>query len=55
MARVNPPLRTTRDVAAVLAGLKDGTIDCIVTDHAPHSEEEKARGLEQGPSRYGGP
>lgn len=50
MARVNPPLRTTRDVAAVLAGLKDGTIDCIVTDHAPHSEEEKARGLEQAPS-----
>lgn len=50
MARVNPPLRTTRDVAAILAGLKDGTIDCIVTDHAPHSEEEKARGLEQAPS-----
>ena len=50
MARVNPPLRTTRDVAAVLAGLKDGTIDCIVTDHAPHSAEEKARGLEQAPS-----
>ena len=34
----------------MLAGLKDGTIDCIVTDHAPHSEEEKARGLEQAPS-----
>lgn len=50
MARVNPPLRTTRDVAAVLAGVKDGTIDCIVTDHAPHSEEEKARGLEKAPS-----
>ena len=37
MARVNPPLRTSRDVAAVLAGVKDGTIDCIVTDHAPHT------------------
>jgi len=50
MARVNPPLRSTRDVAAILAGVKDGTIDCIVTDHAPHSEEEKARGLEKAPS-----
>ena len=49
-ARVNPPLRTTADVAAITAGLKDGTIDCIVTDHAPHSAEEKARGLEQAPS-----
>lgn len=50
MARVNPPLRTSRDVAAVLAGVKDGTIDCIVTDHAPHTAEEKARGLEKAPS-----
>lgn len=49
-ARVNPPLRTTADVAAIAAGLKDGTIDCIVTDHAPHSAEEKARGLEKAPS-----
>lgn len=50
MARVNPPLRTSRDMAAVLAGVKDGTIDCIVTDHAPHTAEEKARGLEKAPS-----
>ncbi len=50
MARMNPPLRTSRDVEQVLAGLKDGTIDCIATDHAPHSEEEKARGLENAPS-----
>ena len=50
MARVNPPLRTSRDVAAVLAGVKDGTIDCIVTDHAPHTAEENARGLEKAPS-----
>ena len=40
----------SRDVAAVLAGVKDGTIDCIVTDHAPHTAEEKARGLEKAPS-----
>jgi len=40
-ARVNPPLRTKRDVEAIKRGLKDGTIDCIATDHAPHSIEEK--------------
>ncbi len=40
--KVNPPLRTAADVAAVKEGLKDGTIDCIATDHAPHSELEKA-------------
>ncbi len=39
--KVNPPLRTQKDVNAVIKGLKDGTIDCIVTDHAPHSTEEK--------------
>ncbi|RKY34129.1 MAG: dihydroorotase [Candidatus Omnitrophota bacterium] len=39
--KINPPLRTKADIAAVKQGLKDGTIDCIVTDHAPHSEEEK--------------
>ena len=50
MARVNPPLRTSNDVDAILAAVKDGTIDCIVTDHAPHSAEEKARPLEQAPS-----
>jgi len=40
-AKVNPPLRTRKDVAAIKRGLKDGTIDCIATDHAPHSVEEK--------------
>ncbi|MDH4222530.1 MAG: dihydroorotase [candidate division Zixibacteria bacterium] len=40
-AKVNPPLRTKRDVEALKKGLKDGTIDCIATDHAPHSIEEK--------------
>lgn len=40
--RMNPPLRTEEDRAAILAGLSDGTIDCIVTDHAPHTPEEKA-------------
>ncbi len=50
MARVNPPLRREEDVDGILAGLKDGTIDCIVTDHAPHSAQEKARPLEDAPS-----
>jgi dihydroorotase len=40
-AKVNPPLRTDRDVAAVKAALKDGTLDCIVTDHAPHHVDQK--------------
>jgi dihydroorotase len=40
-AKVNPPLRTQKDVEAIKRGLKDGTIDCIATDHAPHSIEEK--------------
>ncbi len=40
-AKVNPPLRTKKDVEAVKKGLKDGTIDCIATDHAPHAVEEK--------------
>ncbi len=54
MARVNPPLRTQRDVEAVIEGLTDGTIDAIVTDHAPHSAEEKARPLEKAPSGISG-
>lgn len=40
-AKMNPPLREAEDVEAIIEGLKDGTIDAIVTDHAPHSEEEK--------------
>ena len=50
MARVNPPLRTRNDVAGIVAGLRDGTIDVIATDHAPHSAEEKARPLTEAPS-----
>ena len=40
-AKVNPPLRTTADVDACVAGLRDGTIDCIATDHAPHAIQDK--------------
>ncbi|MDE5764219.1 MAG: dihydroorotase [Ruminococcus sp.] len=40
--RMNPPLRTDKDVRAIIDGIKDGTIDCIITDHAPHAPEEKA-------------
>lgn len=49
-ARMNPPVRTEEDRLAVIAGLQDGTIDMIVTDHAPHSAEEKARPMESAPS-----
>jgi len=47
--KMNPPLRTPRDVKAVLEALEDGTIDMIVTDHAPHSAEEKAKGVDLAP------
>ncbi len=40
--RMNPPLRTPEDVRAIIEAIKDGTIDCIITDHAPHTAEEKA-------------
>ena len=43
---MNPPLRSAEDREALIEGLADGTIDAIATDHAPHSAEEKARGLE---------
>ena len=46
-AKVNPPLRTERDVEAVVQGLKDGVIDCIATDHAPHTQSDKAFGFEE--------
>ena len=39
---MNPPLRTPEDVRAIIDAVKDGTIDCIITDHAPHAAEEKA-------------
>ena len=45
--KMNPPLRSVRDREALLEGICDGTIDMIATDHAPHSAEEKARGLEK--------
>ncbi|HUV43702.1 MAG TPA: dihydroorotase [Dehalococcoidales bacterium] len=53
-ARVNPPLRTEQDIAALIEGLVDDTIDAIATDHAPHTEAEKNRGLEQAPSGISG-
>lgn len=40
-AKVNPPLRTEEDRLAIIQGLKDGSLDCIITDHAPHHEDEK--------------
>ena len=43
--KMNPPLRSKEDRAALIEGIKDGTIDMIATDHAPHSAEEKAKGL----------
>ena len=49
-AKMNPPLRTEEDRQAVILGLKDGTIDIIATDHAPHSQEEKARPFTEAPS-----
>ena len=52
--KVNPPLRGQKDVDAVLAGLKDGTIDAIVTDHSPHAQEEKDREYALAPSGFPG-
>ncbi len=46
---MNPPLRTQRDVDAVIAGLRDGAIDTLSTDHAPHAPEKKAREIDQAP------
>ncbi len=45
--KMNPPIRSAADREALIEGLIDGTIDCIATDHAPHSAEEKSRGLEK--------
>ncbi|MGI5947187.1 MAG: dihydroorotase [Lachnospiraceae bacterium] len=50
LAKMNPPLRTKADRDALIEGLKDGTIDMIATDHAPHSAEEKNRPLTEAPS-----
>lgn len=49
-ARMNPPLRTESDRLAIIEGLKDGTLDMIATDHAPHTAEEKARPFAAAPS-----
>lgn len=49
LAKMNPPLRFAEDVVAIKQGLKDGTIDVIATDHAPHSVEEKSKGFETAP------
>ncbi|MCM8815442.1 MAG: dihydroorotase [Candidatus Omnitrophica bacterium] len=48
-AKVNPPLRTQQDIRALVKGIKENIIDAIVTDHAPHSEEEKGSGIENAP------
>lgn len=48
-AKVNPPLRTKRDIAAIKEGLRDGTIDVIATDHAPHHRDEKMREFDMAP------
>ncbi len=50
LAKMNPPLRTADDRKALIEGLKDGTIDMIATDHAPHSAEEKQKPLTEAPS-----
>ena len=47
--KMSPPLRTTADVEAIIAGLVDGTIDCIATDHAPHAREKKMLELDRAP------
>src|SRR3989338_5870232 len=47
--KVNPPLRTKEDVEAIKAALQDGTIDCISTDHAPHTQEEKEADFDHAP------
>ena len=49
-AKMNPPLREEKDRLAIIEGLKEGTIDAIITDHAPHTEEEKNKGLATAPN-----
>ena len=47
--KMNPPLRTEDDRQALIEALRDGTIDCIATDHAPHARDEKEVPFEQAP------
>jgi dihydroorotase len=49
LAKMNPPLRAERDRVAVIDAIRDGTIDCLVTDHAPHTGEEKRQPFDQAP------
>ena len=49
-AKMNPPLREEKDKQAIIEGLKEGTIDCIITDHAPHAEDEKNVELSKAPN-----
>ena len=53
-AKVNPPLRLERDIAALRAAVRDGTIDAFATDHAPHTREEKAQLLADAPVGFSG-
>lgn len=53
-AKVNPPLRTQKDIEAIKEGLKDGTIDVIATDHAPHHSDEKLQEFDKAPSGISG-
>ena len=53
-AKVNPPLRTDRDMQAIKEGLRDGTIDVIATDHAPHHTDEKLKEFDMAPSGISG-
>lgn len=53
-AKVNPPLRTLHDINAIKEGLKDGTIDVIATDHAPHHKDEKLKEFDAAPSGISG-
>ncbi len=50
LAKVNPPIRRSEDRLAIIEGLKDGTIDIIATDHAPHAKEEKDKPITEAPS-----
>ena len=49
-SKMNPPLREEKDREAIIEGLREGTIDCIITDHAPHSREEKNQDLSKAPN-----